>query len=382
MNEATRRAALSYARSCHEEELELLRSLARIPAPSHHEGRRERFVRDWLRDAGAENVHVDEAGNVICSIGAEDHDEVAVFCAHTDVVFPDTDELPLTEEDGIMRAPGIGDDTACLAGLMLAARFLLQHPAKLDLGIVIVANSCEEGLGNLEGTKALIGRIGSRVREFTSFDTYFPRVVPRATGSYRYRISCHARGGHSWTDFGERNAIADLCSIIGDLYALDLPTRERTTMNVGKIRGGTTVNSIAQDASALFEFRSTSSDCLDEMAGKLREVIARHEEEGACVKLEVIGVRPGNGDVDAEELRSLTARSDDAVRTFLGTEPRHVASSTDANVPLSLGIPANTIGTVSGGGAHTREEWIDEESLVPGLAVTLSLLLAHCKEME
>ena len=281
-----------------------------------------------------------------------------------------------------MRAPGIGDDTACLAGLMLATRYLLQHPAKLDLGIVIVANSCEEGLGNLEGTKALIGRIGSREREITSFDTYFPRVVPRATGSYRYRISCHARGGHSWTDFGDRNAIADLCSIIGDLYALELPTRERTTMNVGKIRGGTTVNSIAQDASALFEFRSTSGDCLDEMAGKLRDVIARHEEEGASVRLEVIGVRPGNGDVDAGELGSLTARSDDAVRTFLGTEPRHVASSTDANVPLSLGIPANTIGTVSGGGAHTREEWIDEESLVPGLAVTLSLLLAHCKEME
>ena len=148
-------------------------------------------------------------------------------------------------------------------------------------------------------------------------------------------------------------------------------------MNVGTIRGGTTVNSIAQDASALFEFRSTSGDCLDEMAGRLRAVIARHESDGASVKLEVIGVRPGNGDVDAEELGSLTARSDDAVRTFLGTEPTHVASSTDANVPLSLGIPANTIGTVSGGGAHTREEWIDESSLVPGLAVTLSLLLSH-----
>lgn len=377
MDDATRRTALSYAHRCHEEELELLRTLARIPAPSRHEGRRGRFVRDWLRAAGADDAHIDEAGNVICGIGTKDHDEVAVFCAHTDVVFPDTEELPLTEENGVMRAPGIGDDTACLAGLMLAARYLLQHPAKLDRGIVIVADSCEEGLGNLEGTKALIGRLGSRVREFTSFDTYFPRVVPRATGSYRYRISCHARGGHSWTDFGERNAIADLCSIIHDLYALELPTRERTTMNVGTIRGGTTVNSIAQDASALFEFRSTSSDCLDEMAGKLRAVIARHEEDGADVTLEVIGVRPGNGDVDAEELGSLTARSDDAVRTFLGTEPKHVASSTDANVPLSLGIPANTIGTVSGGGAHTREEWIDESSLVPGLAVTLSLLLSH-----
>ena len=102
MDEATRRTALSYAHRCYEEELELLRTLARIPAPSRHEGRRGRFVRDWLRAAGAGDAHIDEVGNVICGIGTKDHDEVAVFCAHTDVVFPDTEELPLTEEDGVM----------------------------------------------------------------------------------------------------------------------------------------------------------------------------------------------------------------------------------------------------------------------------------------
>ena len=175
MDERICELARAYAREVYEEELELLRRLARIPAPSHHEERRAAFIREWLVEQGApeDSVRIDEAINVILSLGGEEHEECAVFSAHTDVVFPDTDELPLREDETRLYAPGVGDDTANLVGLLMAARFFIRHKLPLDRDILVVANSCEEGLGNLEGTRALFRALKRRVHEFTSFDLYW-----------------------------------------------------------------------------------------------------------------------------------------------------------------------------------------------------------------
>ena len=381
MDQNIRRQAEAYAEACWPEQLELLRTLGRIPAPSRHEERRAKFCRDWLLAQGAEDVTIDAAKNVVCRIGPRDG-ELIVFAAHTDVVFPDTQPLPMREENGILAAPGIGDDTANLVNLLLAANYLLQNGLHGSRGFLIVANACEEGLGNLDGTKALFAAYGDRIRTFYSFDGYMPQCISCAVGSRRWRITCRTRGGHSYRDFGAPNAIEILCRLVEELYKIEPPREAKTTCNVGRFEGGSTVNSIAQEASILYEFRSTSQACLDQMEGAFRRAVDRCRGLGGELTVELLGVRPGNGPVDPAALAALTARSADVIRTFCADPPDFGPYSTDSNIPLSLGIPANTIGAVRGGLAHSREEWVELESMKPGLKIVLSILLQHVFEPD
>ncbi len=364
-----------YAEKSFDEQCALLRTLGRIPAPTRREERRAAFCRDWLLAHGAEEVEIDAAKNVICPIGPRDG-ALIVFAAHTDVVFPDLEPLPMREENGLLYAPGIGDDTANLVNLLFAAKYLLERRPAQKTGLLIVANACEEGLGNLDGVKALFTRYGRRIKGFWSFDCDMPACVNRAVGSHRYRIRCRTVGGHSYNAFGAPNAIEILCRLVEKLYAIRPPEEERTTYNVGRFEGGTTVNAIAQEASFLYEFRSASQACLEQMEASFRRCVDECRDLGGELDVELLGVRPGSGPVDPEALRRFTERSADAIESFTGLPAAIHAASTDSNVPLSLGISANTVGTSRGGLAHTREEWVELASLKPGLCIALSLMLS------
>lgn len=380
MDQKTIDLARDYARECHEEELDLLRRLAKIPAPSHHEEKRAEAVRAWLIAQGASpwNVRIDQAKNVILLLPGVDHGECSVFSAHTDVVFDDTDELPFHEDDRKMYAPGVGDDTANLTGLLMAARWFIRNKPQLKHDVYVVANSCEEGLGNLFGTKTLFSSLKARrvrVREFTSFDLYLGMHITSAVGSHRWRVRCATEGGHSWEDFGHDNAIEALCSFIEDLYALKRPTQAKTTVNVGRFVGGTSINSIAERASVLVEYRSASEKCLEKMYGKFVALVEEHLKERTRIDVDLIGTRPASGSDVPEGQDALVAAADEAIRELGRVEPVHQESSTDANIPLSLGICAHTVGTVEGDLLHTREEWVDKDSLEPGLALIMGLML-------
>lgn len=370
--------ARRYAASCRTEEVELLRRLASIPSPTRHEGLRARFVRDWFVRQGAdpESVRIDEAGNVVLHIADDGVSDLAVFAAHTDVVFPDTQPIPVTEHDGRMEAPGVGDDTANLVGLMLATRLMLRHRDHLRRGVLVVADTCEEGLGNLRGTKELFQRYASRVHTFVSFDLYLGECVVHAVGSHRWKLRVTTQGGHSWEDFGRANALEVACRIVEGLYALPRPDDARTSVNVGRMEGGTTVNAIAAAAEVVLEYRSTSDEALAQMRSGLEALIDSCRSDEVAIELELLGVRPASGDVDGSLEGRLVAAADEAISAVAGEKVRHTASSTDANVPLSLGIPAITVGAVAGGLLHTRDEWVDESSLPRGLAMTYALM-AH-----
>lgn len=378
MNAEIADAAQGFARKHHGEALDLLRELARIPAPSHHEERRAAFICDWMRQNGMYDAMVDDAANVICPLNDDGHRDLVVFAAHTDVVFPDTSELPLHEEDGRMYAPGVGDDTANLVALLLAARHLAQHPSLLphDMSVLVVANSCEEGLGNLKGTKRLFDVYGSRIKRYYSFDLYLPGYVDVAVGSYRWRITVTTQGGHSLKDFGRPNAIERLCALVQRLYAISLPQDTLCTMNVGAIQGGTTVNAIAANASCLFEFRSTSDEALRSLAGHLERIVEQVRSDEVSVTVESMGIRPASvpSGPEQDHMSELTA---DILRTITNEEPTCEPASTDANIPLSMGIPANTIGAVRGALLHTRDEWVDTASVEEGLAVVMALMLSQ-----
>ena len=347
-----------YAQAHQAEQLELLRTLGKIPAPTRQEDMRAAFVRDWLLAQGARDVTIDKAKNVICKIGCEDHEDLVAFAAHTDIVFPDTETLPMEEKD---------------------AKYILQNGTRMKYGVLIVANACEEGLGNLDGAKQLFADYGTRIKAFYSFDGYTPQCTYTAVGSYRYRVSCKTVGGHSYVNYGNPNAIRILCELVAELYKIEPPAEVKTTYNVGRIEGGTTVNSIAQEASMLYEFRSTSQKCLEEMEGKFNAAVESCRGRGGELTVELLGVRPGNGPLDEAALAEYTRRSADIIQTFYDGDADYAPQSTDSNIPLSLGIPANTIGTVLGGLAHTREEWVDLSSLPMGLKIALSTVLQYAE---
>lgn len=370
--------ARAYAQSVKDEQLALLKELGSVPSPTRHEDERAVFCRDWLMSKGARDVYIDDAKNTICRINYTDDRELIVFAAHTDIVFPDTEPLEVIEENGRLYAPGIGDDTGNLVNLLLCARYLLENGTGTEYGVLIVANSCEEGLGNLDGTKALFEKYGSRVKYYYSFDGYMPDCCCGAVGSHRYKVTCTTEGGHSLVDFGKPNAIEHLCRLVEELYSIEVPQEAKTTYNVGRFEGGTTVNTIAQSASMLYEFRSGSQDCLKVMEGAFEAAVEKCSEEDAPLSVELLGIRPGSGPIDADVMERFTSLSDSIIKKFCG-EVRHEALSTDSNIPLSVGIPANTIGTVCGAGMHTREEWIDIASLQTGLALALTLVLQYAE---
>lgn len=359
------------------EAVELLRTLCRIPAPSHYEHKRAEFVKDWLKAHGAENVYIDEALNVIFPIGVDDGVPIAVLMAHTDIVFPDMDTLEMREEGGRIYAPGAGDDTANLVTLMMAARYIAENRPGQKMGVLVVANSCEEGLGNLKGSRQIMSDFSGRVYEMISIDGGTDSVVNKAVGSCRMRVTVRAQGGHSYGDFGNTNAIVQMARLIGRLYEKEPPKKARTTYNVGVIEGGTTVNSICGECSMLYEYRSEDRECLAEMDAFFKKTIEDMRDDGMDISVEVLGVRPCNGDVDHERLSELTGRMQGLMGEITGERVATGAGSTDANSALALGVPAVTIGAINGGGAHTRGEWVEVDSLRSGLKIALAALLQY-----
>ena len=362
-----------------EEHIALLKELAAIPAPSHHEEQRVAFIRDWLAAQGAQEVLVDNVKNVLLPFGCDDQEQpITVYAAHTDVVFPDTTPLPIREENGKLVGPGIGDDTANVVALMLCAKYLLTHSLTPKEPVLLVFDSGEEGLGNLKGMRQLMTDYAGRIREFVSFDLTWNTVVTRAVGSERWRVRAITQGGHSYNAFGGPNAIAHLAQLITKLYRQPLPQQpdQKTTYNVGTIQGGTSINTIAAQAEMTYEYRSDDRECLAQMRQQFHSLVEKSQTGDVRFETELLGERPCGGDVDHQALNQLLTRCARAVELVTETVPAPCSLSTDANLPLSLGVPATTIGLYQGAGEHTREEFVQMDSLSPGLAIGLSLILS------
>ena len=358
-----------------EEAYELLKTIAQIPSPSNHEEKRMEFCRKWLEDMGAEGVYTDEALNVVYPFGVTEDGPVIVFMAHTDVVFPDTDPLPWKEEDGKLCCPGVGDDTANLVNILMIAKYVTEKGLKpKDAGILFVCNSGEEGLGNLKGSRKICEDYKGRIREFYSFDGKLDGVTNRAVGSHRPLVTAKTQGGQSYGDFGRENAIEKLAAIIEDIYAVQVPEEGKTTYNVGTSTGGTSVNTIAQEASMLCEFRSDTKSGLDYMKEQFDRILDR---PGIEVKL--VGERPcENLSPETEAKREeLLQKAEKRLEAVTGKKVKRQPGSTDCNIPLSMDIPAVCFGAYFGSGAHTREEYVLRDSLELGYEVTFETVLEY-----
>lgn len=361
--------------------LQTIRELCKIPAPSFMEEKRAEYCKAWLEKVGATGVYIDEERNVIFPYHCENSKEITVIAAHTDTVFPDTEPYPYKEDETRIYCPGVGDDTTSVAVLLSVVKYFLENQISVEKGVLFVCNSCEEGLGNLVGTRYLMERYAGRIKQFVSLDSRIGVVHSIPVGSHRYNVEVKTQGGHSFSAFGNKSAIEALAQMIVEIHQIQVPQKpnSKTTFNVGIIEGGTSVNTIAQSAKMLCEYRSDDRECLEYMRKEYERIFENARTDEVGVLVEKIGDRPCKGDVDEQAENELLEACKKAIEIATGKAAVDKLASTDSNIPLAMGIPAVTVGVYDGKGEHTREEFIEKAGVKTGLEIALGIALAICK---
>jgi acetylornithine deacetylase/succinyl-diaminopimelate desuccinylase-like protein len=353
-------------------------AIQQIPAPTGQEGQRAAWVEGRLRSLGLAEVEQDSLFNVYGCVRGRGHGPAALVTAHTDTVFAAGTDLSVTHDEGNGRiyGPGIGDNSTGVAALVALAEVLCQLPPP-PATIWLVANSGEEGQGDLRGMRAVMDRLQPEIGAALVIEGMgLGRIVHRALGSRRYRISAHAPGGHSWSDFGSASALHVLVQLAAELARLRVPETPRTTFNIGRLEGGTSVNTIAQHAWLELDLRSEETAALQDAINQALAIVSRYQapkwtQKGVTVTTETIGDRPPGEIPDSHPL-VLAAQSALAAVGYGGKVDLRI-SSTDANIPLSRGIPSVCIGVTEGGNAHRLQEWIHTGPLPQGMAHLLLL---------
>lgn len=377
------RQALEFLQTIEPETLAEQIRIAEIPAPTFAEQERARYLEQRFKDLGLQRVRIDAGGNVIGERPGSDPGITVAIVAHLDTVFPAGTDVKVKREGALLIGPGIGDDARGLAVLLALARALDDAKISTRGTLVFVGDVAEEGLGNLAGAGHLLREeLKGRITHFLALDASGYDLINREIGSNRYRVTFAGPGGHSYFEFGRPSAIHALGRAIAGISELAVPTDPRTTYNVGRIEGGTTVNSIAQTASMQVDLRSVSAGELAKIDASFKQAVndalsaenqARPDGDRLTVEFELIGARPvGQQAADAAIVQTIID-SDKA----LGIPTNLTASSTDSGMPQRFGIPAVTLG--SGGSwrsMHSVTERFDSTDSHKGSQRVLAAVLA------
>ncbi len=369
--------------------LETAIAVQQVPAPTFDEFARARLVQDAFSRAGLADVAIDDLHNVygrIPGAGSESPSSgdpgsevdsggaCLLLTAHLDTVFPAGTDLTVRRTPGRISAPGIGDNSLAVAALIELPRLLRESGVTLARDCWLIANVCEEGQGDLRGSREVLRRFGRSPFAWIVLEGGFlGRICFRGVGSLRYRISVRTGGGHSWFDFGRPSAIHVLVDLAQQLTHLRVPSHPKTTFNIGVIQGGASVNTIAESAHLELDLRSEDPDAFNELIAQVDRLRVAFAPADAEVNWEVIGRRPaGSLPADhplvASALAALSEAGFDA--EAIDTSP----ASTDANTPLASGAPAVCIGLARGYNLHRLDEYIETDGLGTGLAQLLLLL--------
>jgi len=385
------RSAFNWFRTQEPQFLQWQMEMARIPAPPFGEAARAAWLAERFREAGLDDVRIDDVGNAFGTHPGFGRRYVALS-AHIDTVFPANTPLNIRHQGSRVYGPGVSDNGAGVTALLAIAALLRAVRIRHALPFVFIGNVGEEGEGDLRGMRHIFSTprwkdsiAYTLVLDGAGADT----IVAQALGSRRFEVIVRGPGGHSWSDFGAPNPIVILAKAIETFIATPVPAAPKTTFNIGVIRGGTSVNSIPESASMKVDIRSTSMGEMERLEQSLRQALNRAVEEetmaaemrstaqkrpaGVSCEVVVIGSRPaGELPVGARILQVVRA-----VDAQLGNAAQVQRASTDANIPLSLGLEAVAIGGGgSGGGAHTLQEWFDSNGRELGLKRILLTMLA------
>ncbi len=340
-------------------------AICEIPAPPFKEAARGIVFRDQLVALGYGNARIDEVGNVVAEVAGSTRGPTVMIAGHLDTVFPEGTAVTVVRDGDRLKGPGIGDDCRGLAVVLATARAVKQAGVKFAGRVIFVANVGEEGLGDLRGTRHLLGTsYKGQVDYFISVDGAGESITNRAVGSNRYRVHFVSPGGHSYGAFGMPNPIHAMGRAIASIGDITVPQSPKTTFNVGVISGGTSVNSIAMEGVMEVDMRSESAEELARVDRLVKQAIAGAvtaekarwpaSSMALTARIDTIGLRPTGAQSDSAPI----VRAALATARQVGLSPTLGASSTDANYPISIGVPGITIdGGGDGGGAHSLSEW-------------------------
>ena len=357
-------------------------AVSQIAAPTGDERERAQWFAARFRSLGLSDARIDLAGNVVGTRpGLEDTAPVLV-CAHLDTVFGREVQLTFRRDGDRVSGPGIGDNGRGLAAMLAIAEEIDGRAVRTRRPIVFAATTGEEGAGDLRGAKHLFSNLGEEPAAAIALDgAGDERIVHKALGSRRYHIAYRGAGGHSWAAFGIPNAVHAAAAAAAMLASLPLPKTPRTTLSVSRIGGGTSINSIPEEGWLEVDLRSTSATMLDRFDREIRVIVrAAAQQENArrasatpplSHDVLVIGDRP-SGELSADHPLVLSAIE---ATQLIDREPELAAASTDANIPIAMGIPAIAIGAGGrGGDAHTPAEWYDNVEGPLGIARAMTIL--------
>ena len=366
-------------------------TITEIPAPPFKEERRAAAFAQMLRDAGLADVTIDEEGNVLALRPGTTDGPVFVVSAHLDTVFPEGTPITVTREGDRLFAPGIGDDSLGLASILAWVRVLEQQNIATRQPILFVGTVGEEGPGDLRGVRHLFtkGAYKDRIGAFLSIDNAdAARIVHAAVGSRRYKLVFKGPGGHSYGAFGIVNPMVAMAETVRGLYAVNVPAEPKTTYAASVVSGGTSVNSIPAEIALELDLRSGDPAALRDLeqamlaaahAAVAQENAARSTRAGTiALDPQLKGDRPAGATPPDHPLVQAAMKASAAA----GFTPRLDESSTDSNIPMSMGIPALTIGTGAGGGrTHSTDEYLDvgRERFLAGVSVGLAVILAQAQ---
>lgn len=361
------------AEGVREQVAEWAEAICLVPAPPFEEQQRAEFVAGKFRELGYE-PGIDEIGNVAVRRGGRGEAPAIMLLGHLDTVFPAGTEITVQRANGTLQGPGIGDNSLGAAALLGIARSLDELGIRTAGDLLLVANVGEEGLGNLRGARAAVDRFEEELGAVIAVEGHsLGRVTSGAVGSKRIKVTVTGPGGHSWGAFGQPSAIHELGHIIHEIDSIAVASHPKTTYNVGVIDGGVSVNTIAPVASAVIDMRSVDADSLDSLASRVEKIITQRNRDAVATEIEVLGERPCGQTPDSAPI----VRNALDILRQLDLDPYTDASSTDANIPISRGIPAVCIGITNGEGPHRMEEHIQIEPIATGMTQLLLLVTQY-----
>ncbi|MCO5219505.1 MAG: M20/M25/M40 family metallo-hydrolase [Thermomicrobiales bacterium] len=369
--------ALAITDSYVEPIIELTTKLTQVSAPSNDEGARAEVLRAELESRGYERVHVDEIADVTARIPGKDRSRSLLIAAHIDTVFPHGTDLTVTRETDTLHAPGVGDNTVAVATVAHLKQVLEELGEVPAIDLVITGNVGEEGLGDLRGMKAVVSATEDIVGAIAVEGQALGSVTYEAVGSKRYRVTVTGKGGHSWGQAGTPSAIHHLARLIARMDEIPLLTEPKTSFNAGVVNGGISVNTIAPEATAILDMRSTSAEALAALVTQVDAVLDSPCPEGIAVQVEVVGDRPAGSQSADMPLKMIA----DEVLAELGLSVRHEPGSTDANVPIARGIPSICIGVTTGNYAHREDEYINLGPISMGFAHLITVILKSAEAL-
>ena len=362
--------------------LELTALISAVPSPTGEETAKSLLVERLFATAGLATER-DAIGDAVATIPGRQLARAGtsrlLVAAHIDTVFPIGTPLEIKRSGGRLTGPGVGDNSIAVAAAIKLADLLRVAGETPAVDVLLTGNVGEEGLGNLRGIREVLTS-RTDIGAVVALEGHnLGRVTHVAVGSRRFRISVRGPGGHSWGDFGRPNAIHGLSKLIAEFDAIPLPRSPKTTLNVGMITGGVSVNTIAPEASCLLDLRSIDESALRRLSDRVTRLVDRSNRgDAVSYTADSIGERPAGVVAVDSSIVQIAA----STLAALGLEPSFDASSTDANVPIAAGIPAVCVGLTTGGNVHRSDEYIDLEPVPMGITQLALLTLALAESLS